>query len=60
MMGEAALALGTHPSGRRLEAVHLMGAAIDNDHDARPFEYTVSGTVYDYWSRDDGVLNRRK
>ncbi|MBT5579135.1 MAG: DUF726 domain-containing protein [Acidimicrobiaceae bacterium] len=58
MMMEAAQTLGTKNGAPRIEDVHLLGAAIDSKLDLRPLDKAVSGTIYNYWSNNDAVLNK--
>lgn len=58
VMLQTARALSTNSSSPRLESVHLLGAAINSAVDLRNLDNAVSGTVWNYWSRDDSVLSR--
>ena len=58
VMAKAALALGTDTRGPRLEAVHLLGAAISSRTDLQPLNDAVSGHVINYWSSNDRVLRQ--
>ncbi|GAA1886235.1 hypothetical protein GCM10009715_35460 [Paeniglutamicibacter psychrophenolicus] len=52
----AAQALGTKPDGPRIEALHLLGAAIGAKSDWHTLTAAVDDAVYNYHSTDDGVL----
>ena len=52
----AAQALGTKPDGPRLQAIHLLGAAIGAKSDWHTLTSAVDDAVYNYYSTDDGVL----
>ena len=56
VMVTAAQALGTRPGLRRLESMHLLGAAVDRKGDWRSLEAAVTGTVWNYWSTEDSAL----
>ena len=56
VMVRAAQALGTRPGPPRLESVHLLGAAVGRKGDWRTLHESVTGTVWNYWSADDAVL----
>ncbi|WP_143447892.1 DUF726 domain-containing protein [Kineosporia sp. R_H_3] len=56
VMVTAALALGTRSGPSRIEAMHLLGAAVGRDGDWRCLDQAVSGHVWNYWSENDGVL----
>jgi pimeloyl-ACP methyl ester carboxylesterase len=58
VMMETTRTLATKDGPPRLEDVHLLGAAIDCDLDVRSLETAVSGTIYNYWSKNDAVLTR--
>lgn len=57
VMVHAAQALGTR-SGvpPRVEAMHLLGAAVGSRGDWRTLHEAVSGTIWNYWSGRDEVL----
>ena len=53
----AAQALGTNPEGApRIEAMHLLGAAVDSRGDWHSLNNAVADTVWNYWSDNDAVL----
>ncbi|MFT4468533.1 DUF726 domain-containing protein [Arthrobacter sulfonylureivorans] len=52
----AAQTLGTKPSGPRIEAVHLLGAAIGARSDWHTLTAAVDDAVYNYHSSNDSVL----
>ncbi len=52
----AAQTLGTKPDGPRVEAVHLLGAAIGAKSDWHTLTARVDDAVYNYHSTNDGVL----
>lgn len=52
----AAQTLGTKPDGPRLEAVHLLGAAIGARSDWHTLTTAVDEAVYNYHSTNDSVL----
>ena len=56
VMLSAAEALGSRDSDPQLESVHLLGAAVSAGHDLGNVGDAVSGTVWNYWSRNDGTL----
>jgi len=58
VMVHAGLALGTKPGKPKIEEMHLLGAAVGNDGDWRLLSESVSGTVTNYWSRNDQILGR--
>jgi pimeloyl-ACP methyl ester carboxylesterase len=58
VMLSAAQALGSRDSDPQLESVHLLGAAVNARHDLANVGNAVSGTVWNYWSRNDGTLGR--
>ncbi len=57
MIVTAASALGVDPSQDKIEAVHLLGAAIGAEGDWRPLNDSVSGTAWNYHSSNDLVLS---
>jgi len=57
VMATAAETLGTMPGKPRLEAVHLLGAAIAASKDWRPLNHSVADRVVNYYSKNDPVLN---
>ena len=54
----AAQALGTKPDGPRIEALHLLGAAIGAKSDWHTLTAAVDDAVYNYHSTGDIVLKR--
>lgn len=56
VMITAAQALGSRQGEPRLESLHLLGAAASSRRDWRNLEAAVSGTVWNYHSRQDKVL----
>jgi len=55
----AAQALGSDASDEpRIEAMHLLGAAIEIGGDWDSLDHAVAGTVWNYWSSNDNVLGR--
>jgi pimeloyl-ACP methyl ester carboxylesterase len=56
VMLSAAQALGSRGSDSQLESVHLLGAAVSAGHDLTNVGNAVSGTVWNYWSSNDGTL----
>ena len=56
VMITAAQTLGSKPSEPRLESVHLLGAAASSGKDWRNLDAAVADTVWNYYSRHDGVL----
>lgn len=56
VMVTAAQALGTRPGPPRLESMHLLGAAVGRKGDWRSLQNAVTGTVWNYWSAEDAVL----
>jgi len=53
----AAQALGTNrDEPPRIEAMHLLGAAVDDGGDWHTLNTAVSDTIWNYWSRNDKVL----
>lgn len=52
----AAQTLGTKPEGPRIEAVHLLGAAIGAKSDWHTLTTAVDEAIYNYHSTNDGVL----
>jgi len=58
VMATAASALGVDPSQEKLEAVHLLGAAIRSEGDWRPLNDSVCGAVWNYHSSNDLVLSK--
>lgn len=53
----AAQALGTNrDKPPRIEAMHLLGAAVDDGGDWQTLNNAVSDTIWNYWSRNDKVL----
>lgn len=56
IMAVAAESLGTKPSGPRLEAVHLLGAAIGARSNWDAMTAAVDEAVYGYHSSEDNVL----
>jgi len=58
VMATAASALGVDPSKQRVEAVHLLGAAIGAEGDWRPLNDSVSATAWNYYSSNDLVLSK--
>jgi pimeloyl-ACP methyl ester carboxylesterase len=56
VMVVAAQALGTKPDGPRVEAVHLLGAAIGAKGDWNTLTARVDNAVYNYHSANDNVL----
>lgn len=55
-MTVAAQTLGTKPDGPRIQAVHLLGAAIGAKNDWHTLTRRVDDAVYNYHSTNDGVL----
>ena len=55
-MAVAAEAMGTKPGGPRIEAVHLLGAAIGAKGSWDALTAAVNGLVYCYHSSNDNVL----
>lgn len=58
VMVTAAQTLATQPRPPRIESMHLFGAAVGRKGDWRSLEAAVTGTVWNYWSRNDNVLRR--
>ncbi len=58
VMVVAAQALGTKKDGPRVEAAHLVGAAIGAKSDWSPLTERVNDAVYNYHSTNDNVLKR--
>ncbi|MDQ3095173.1 MAG: TMCO4 family protein [Actinomycetota bacterium] len=53
----AAESLATrHGEAPRIETMHLLGAAVGTRRDWRAIETAVSGTVWNYWSKNDFIL----
>ena len=52
----AAQTLGTKPDGPRIEAIHLLGAAIADSSDCHTLTARVDDGVYNYHSTNDKVL----
>lgn len=58
VMATAAESLATRDDeAARLEAVHLLGAAVGTRRDWRALEPAVDGTIYNYFSKNDKVLS---
>ena len=58
VMAAAAESLATRrDEGPRIEAMHLLGAAVGTHRDWRAIEPAVDGTVYNYFSKNDKVLS---
>lgn len=56
VMAVAAEALGTKPDGPRIEAAHLLGAAVRSKSDSEALTAHVDDAVYNYFSSNDKVL----
>lgn len=56
VMLTAAQVLATREDGPKVDTVHLLGAAVGTKGDLRPLNGAVTGTVYNYYSRNDKVL----
>lgn len=56
VMLEATQALATRDSSPRLEAVHLLGAAVGARTDVHGLDKALAGTLWNYWSSNDAVL----
>jgi len=56
VMVRAAQILGTKPDIAKIEAMHLLGAAVSRRHDWRTLHTAVTGTVANHHSRNDPVL----
>lgn len=56
MMVTCAQSLGTRSEDPRIESMHLLGAAVGRDGDWRSLNNAVSGTVWNYYSTNDAVL----
>jgi hypothetical protein len=57
-MATAAGILSTRPGAPKLEAVHLLGAAIGAKQDWRPLNDSVQDRVWNYHSHKDAVLSK--
>ena len=55
-MVTAAQTLATSPDGPKINAIHLLGAAIGSKGDWRSLNDAVSAAVYNYYSSNDKVL----
>jgi pimeloyl-ACP methyl ester carboxylesterase len=58
VMVKAAQLLGTRPSAPKIEAMHLLGAAVGTKGDWRPLNAAVIDKVWNYHSRNDKILSR--
>lgn len=58
VMVEAAQALGTRSGRPKIEAMHLLGAAVGNRGDWQDLDRAVSGSIWNYYSSNDQVLRR--
>ena len=57
VMVAAAESLATrHGEAPRIESMHLLGAAVGTRSDWRAIGTAVSGTVWNYWSKNDFIL----
>ena len=57
VMAAAAESLATrHGEAPRIESMHLLGGAVGTGRDWRAIGTAVSGTVWNYWSENDGTL----
>ncbi|HAS08934.1 MAG TPA: DUF726 domain-containing protein [Acidimicrobiaceae bacterium] len=58
VMAAAAESLATRPDeAPRIEAMHLLGAAVGTHRDWHGIEPAVEGTIYNYFSKNDKVLS---
>jgi hypothetical protein len=58
VMLSAAHGLGSRGSDSQLESVHLLGAAVNAENDLTNGGNAVTGTVWNYWSRNDEILGK--
>lgn len=59
VMVNAAQALGTRSaSEKRIESMHLLGAAVGVRGDWAALDAAVDGQIWNYWSKNDDVLRR--
>jgi pimeloyl-ACP methyl ester carboxylesterase len=58
VMVKAAQVLGTRPDAPKIEAMHLLGAAVGTKGDWRALDAAVIDKVWNYHSRRDKVLAR--
>ena len=58
VMLAAAQALGTREGEPKLEAVHLLGAAVSTGGDWRPASHSVTDGIWNYYSSNDQILGR--
>jgi pimeloyl-ACP methyl ester carboxylesterase len=56
VMLTAAQVLGSKQGEPRVESMHLLGAAVSSGKDWRSLDQAVSGTIWNYHSRNDAVL----
>ena len=57
VMAAAAESLATrHGQAPRIESMHLLGGAVGVGRDWRAIGTAVSGTIWNYWSENDGTL----
>jgi len=57
VMAAAAESLATrHGEAPRIESIHLLGGAVGTGRDWRAIGTAVNGTVWNYWSENDGTL----
>jgi hypothetical protein len=56
VMVTAAQALGTSEEAPRIESMHLLGAAVGQRGDWLSLDRAVSGTIWNYHSKNDSVL----
>lgn len=53
---KAAQVLGTRPEAPKIEAMHLLGAAVGTGGDWRTLDAAIIDSVWNYHSANDGVL----
>lgn len=58
VMFAASQVLGSRTSTPQVQSVHLLGAAVGADHDLSAVGNAVTGTVWNYWSRNDEILGK--
>ncbi|MCH1867422.1 DUF726 domain-containing protein [Nocardioides sp. CFH 31398] len=56
VMVTAAETLSTKPGAKKVEEMHLLGAAVNKSRDWRSLHEAVNHRVWNYWSAEDDVL----